>query len=117
MPGGDAATGRVRHEEEERSTMSAQAIDPRQLVAHLRPMLDRLDRATNSDIFTPSSFHPLCTTLGIAHSLRPLLWRMLVENGYISDAGNGAVCITEHGLQLLASPRAQTRSAEGVGKP
>jgi hypothetical protein len=97
--------------------MSAQAIDPRHLVAQLRPMLDRLDRATNSDIFTPSSFHSHCTTLGIAHGLRPELWRMLIENGYMTDAGNGAVCITEQGLQLLASPRAQSRSADGAGKP
>jgi hypothetical protein len=96
--------------------MSVQAIDPRQLVAHLRPVLERLNRASNSDTFTPSSFHPLCTTLGIAHSLRPDLWRMLVQNGYMTDAGNGAVCITEQGLQLLASPRTRPRSGSTFSK-
>jgi hypothetical protein len=97
--------------------MSVQAINPRQLVAHLRPVLERLDRASNSDIFTPSSFHPLCTTLGIAHSLRPDLWRMLVQNGYMTDAGNGAVCITEQGQQLVASPRPHPRSGSTATKP
>jgi len=96
--------------------MSIQATDPRQVVAHLRPMLERPDRATGSDIFTPSSFHPLCTTLGIAHGLRPALWRMLVQNGYMTDAGNGAVCITEQGQQLVASPQAQSRSGGSGGK-
>lgn len=96
--------------------MSVQAVDPRQLVVHLRPVLERLDRASNSDIFTPSSFHPLCTTLGIAHGLRPQLWRMLVERGYMTDAGNGAVCITEQGQQLVAALRAQVWTGDSVGK-
>jgi hypothetical protein len=41
---------------------------------------------------------------------------MLVQNGYMTDAGNGAVCITEQGQQLVASSRARAHSGDGAGK-
>lgn len=85
--------------------MSALTVNPQQIVAQIRPVLERLDQATGSDPFAASSFHRLCTTLGIAHALRPDLWQLLIHRGYMSDAGNGAVSITEEGLHLLAPPR------------
>jgi hypothetical protein len=90
--------------------------DPKQLLAHLRPVLERLGPATGSDIFTPGAFHPSCTTLGIAHSLRAVLWWMPVQHGCMTDAGNDAVRIIELVLQFVAAPRGQVRSAAGSNK-
>ena len=85
--------------------MSVLPMNPQQIVAQIRPVLERLDRATGSDPFAASSFHRLCTTLGIAHTLRPGLWQLLINRGYVADAGNGAVSITEAGLLMVAPPR------------
>ncbi len=85
--------------------MSALPMNPHQIVAQIRPVLERLDQATDSDPYAASSFHRLCTTLGIAHTLRPGLWQMLINRGYVTDAGNGAVSITEEGLLMLSPPR------------
>ena len=87
--------------------MSVRPMYPGQVIAQIRPLLERLDASTGSATFTPVSFHPVCTSLGISHSLRPDLWRALVEHGYVTDAGNGQVCITEQGCQLVAVPRRQ----------
>jgi hypothetical protein len=85
--------------------MSALPLNPQQIVAQVRPVLERLDQATGSDPFAASSFHRLCTTLGIAHTLRPDLWQLLINRGYVTDAGNGAVSITEEGLLMVSPPR------------
>ena len=85
--------------------MSMQPVNPQQVVAHIRPVLERLDEISGPALFSPNSFHGLCTTLGISHSLRPDLWQVLVRQGYVTDEGNGQVCLTEQGAQLVAQPR------------
>ena len=85
--------------------MSVQTGDQNRVLVHVRPMLERLDRATGSDPFASSSFHRLCTSLGIAHSLRPDLWRTLVVQGLVTDAGNGEIGLAEGGLRLVAASR------------
>jgi hypothetical protein len=85
--------------------MSMQPVNPQQVVAQIRPVLERLDSISGPALFSPNSFHALCTTLGISRGLRPDLWQVLVRQGYVTDEGNGLVCITEQGSQLAAQPR------------
>lgn len=90
---------------EERTTVSVQTASANQVFAQIRPLLERLERLAGAESWVPTSFHQLCTTLGIAYGVRPGLWQVLVQRGYVTDEGNGAVCITEQGSRVASPSR------------
>src|SRR4051794_29115093 len=88
-----------------RIVLSMQTVSYHPFTSRVRVVLDKLRRETATGKPVTAAYATLCVALRIPTELRAQILRLLVAEGYVTEAAGGQVRLTDAGALLVAPTR------------